>query len=404
MRILTLTNLYPNPYEPHRATFNRQQVRALSSFTPVHVVSPISWTDELAGRRKGEGKLPACRRVLLDGICVDHPRYLFTPKMFRGHYGRMYKWSVKASVARAIAEFSPDVIFAPWAYPDGWAAVELGREFGLPVVIKTHGCDVLYGLRNNPSRLPGTIEALRGADGVVTVSGDLYQRVAEFGVAKDRLHVLYDGVDSTKFFPEPRIVCRKRLNLPLTQKMILFVGALLPVKGLDILLEACIRMRNNGLNFSCHLIGEGPMRAELTQRINAQGMQDVVILHGSLPHDQLPDWFRSANVFVLPSRSEGVPCVLLEAAACGTSFVASNVGGIPEVSEMGHGRLVEPEDPAALAESIERQIAIVNGHDPHGPVYARTHEQAALELLTFLQKVSASRTITHGKIQTKTIR
>lgn len=401
MRILTLTNLYPNPYEPHRATFNRQQIRALSTMTPVHVISPISWTDEFSARRRQVGELPRTRRVTLDGICVDHPRYLFTPKILRRQYGNFYKWSVRSSVERAIEEFAPDVIFSPWAYPDGWAAVRLGQKYGLPVVIKVHGCDVLYGLRHHPSRLPGTIAALRGADGVVAVSGDLLQRVAEFGVPKERIKVIYDGVDATRFFPEPRIVARNRLNLPIGQKMILFVGGLLKVKGLDILLEACIRLRHQGLNFSCHLIGEGPMRGELTQRIIAKGLQDVIILHGALPHDQLPDWFRAANVFVLPSRSEGVPCVLLEAAACGTSFVASNVGGIPEVSEMGHGRLVEPEDPDALAVSIEREIALVNGHDPHGPVYSRTHEQAAMELHTFFQSVSASRPASQVNLQLK---
>jgi glycosyltransferase involved in cell wall biosynthesis len=391
MRILTLTNLYPNPFEPHRATFNRQQIRALAAMTPVHVISPIAWTDELSGRRRHIGEIPSTRRVMLDGVCIDHPRYLYTPKVLRGHYGRFYKWSVRSSVSRAIEEFSPDVIFAPWAYPDGWAAVQLGQQHGLPVVIKVHGCDVLYGLRHNPAKLPGTIQALRGADGVIAVSGDLLQRVAEFGVPRGQIQVVYDGIDAIRFHPEPRILSRQRLNLPLGKKMLLFVGGLLPVKGLDILIEACGLLRDGGLDFTCHLIGEGPMRGQLSQRIAELGLREVVTLHGSLPHEQLPDWFRSANVFVLPSRSEGVPCVLLEAAACGTSFVASNVGGIPEVAEMGHGRLVEPEDPAALARSIARELDVVNGHDPHEPVYARTHEQAASEVLTFIRSVCARR-------------
>jgi glycosyltransferase involved in cell wall biosynthesis len=334
--------------------------------------------------------MPRSRRVMLDGIWVDHPRYLFTPKVLRARYGQFYKWSVRNSVRKAIEEFTPDVILAPWAYPDGWAAVQLGREYGIPVVIKVHGCDVLYGLRHNPAKLPGTIEALTGADGVIAVSGDLAQRVAEFGVPRDRVQVIYDGVDASLFHPAPRIIARNRLNLPIDRKIILFVGSLLPVKGLDVLFDACLKLRKQGLVFTCHVIGEGAMRGALENLIESEGMHDFFKLHGGKPHQELPDWFCAANLFVLPSRSEGVPCVLLEAAACGTSFVASNVGGIPEVAEMGHGRLVESEDSGALADAIDHGIAQVNGHDPHGPVYARSHERAATEVMTFLQQVCAA--------------
>src|SRR5689334_9793120 len=94
MRVLTVTNLYPNPFEPARATFNRQQVRALAARHAVQVISPISWTEELAARRAGAPPLPAGRRVTCDGITVDHPRYLYTPKLFRGRYGQFYRQSV----------------------------------------------------------------------------------------------------------------------------------------------------------------------------------------------------------------------------------------------------------------------------------------------------------------------
>src|SRR5207247_9071660 len=82
---------------------------------------------------------------------------------------------------------------------------------------------------------------------------------------------------------------------------------------------------------------------------------------GPLPHAELPDWYRAANLTVLPSRSEGMPNVLRESLACGTPFVASRVGGIVEIAEACSGHLVPPDDPGALAEAIGRTLAAPAG-------------------------------------------
>ena len=84
MRILAVTNLFPNPIQPNRATFNRQQFLAIAKEHPLEVISPVAWTDELGARWRGGVKLPAGRRVLCDGIPVDHPAYLFPPRVLRG--------------------------------------------------------------------------------------------------------------------------------------------------------------------------------------------------------------------------------------------------------------------------------------------------------------------------------
>ena len=125
MRILAVTNLYPNPYDPIRATFNRQQFRALAAQHAVRVICPIAWTEELAGRRTGVPALPKDRRATVDGIPVDYPRYWFPPRVLRGRYGHCYRASIRGTFRRAVAEFRPDVVLGTWAYPDGWAAVHL---------------------------------------------------------------------------------------------------------------------------------------------------------------------------------------------------------------------------------------------------------------------------------------
>lgn len=393
MRILALTNLYPNPYQPNRAPFNRHQFRALAERHEVAVIAPIAWTDELAARRRGGNRLPRDRRVTLDGIVVDHPRYLYPPKVLRGWYGHFFRRSVRRSFERALAEFRPDLVLGSWAYPDGWAAVELGQQAGLPVVVKVHGCDVLCGgrgLQRHPERQHQTVEALRRADAVVAVSRDLAEHVIDLGVDAARVGVVHNGVDSDLFHPSPAAEARARLGLGPDEPIILFVGNLETVKGVDVLVEASAALARDGLPFRCCLIGHGPLKRTLERQIASHGLEGRVKLLGPRPHVELPDWYRSATVCVLPSRSEGVPNVLLEAAACGTPFVASRVGGIPEIAHLGAGRLVPPGEPELLAKAL---ASFLDG--PSLPqarrVAPRGHKEAASELADVFARVVRER-------------
>src|SRR4051812_46506200 len=118
MRILAVSNLYPNPFQPNRATFNRQQFRAIAATCPMHVISPIAWTDEFRMPADRRAAMPVDRRVELDGITVDHPRYWFPPKVLRSWYGKLFEKSIRPTFQRAVRDFRPDVVLGSWAYPD----------------------------------------------------------------------------------------------------------------------------------------------------------------------------------------------------------------------------------------------------------------------------------------------
>jgi peptidoglycan/xylan/chitin deacetylase (PgdA/CDA1 family) len=125
------------------------------------------------------------------------------------------------------------------------------------------------------------------------------------------------------------------------------------VKGLDILLKAAVLSKERGEPFYTYLIGEGPLCQGLQNDVVRLGLSELFHFVGTVPHHQLADWYRAADLTVLPSRSEGVPNVLRESLACGTPFVASNVGGIAEIAQEPMGRLIPPDDPAALSDTIE---------------------------------------------------
>jgi glycosyltransferase involved in cell wall biosynthesis len=237
--------------------------------------------------------------------------------------------------------------------------VHLARSAGLPIVVKVHGCDVLCGgrgLHSDRGRLVKTVQCLCAADAVVAVSRDLARNVASLGVPAERIHTVYNGVDSRIFHSGPADAARAKLELPDGERIILFVGRFDPVKGLDVLLKSCVLLMATGLRFKCYLVGDGPLRAELTAQVAALGLRDVVVMPGARDQAQLGDWYRSADVVVLPSRSEGVPNVLLEAAACGASFVASRVGGIEEIADRVPSRLVPPCDASALCHAIQELL------------------------------------------------
>lgn len=389
MRILTLTNLYPNPLEPQRAVYTRLQMRELAQRHDLAVIAPIAWTDEFVHWRHRR-VLPRTRQSTLDGICIEHPRYYFMPRTLRRWHGHFYHWSVRSTFQRALAEFRPDLVYAPWAYPDGWAAVHLGHAAGLPVVVKVVGSDFL-SLHAYPDRRPGTLAALQDADAVIAVSQDLARRMTDAGIGSNKIRVVYDGIDPTVFVPGDRQDACRRLGLPHHLPLILFVGNLLPVKGLDVLLDACVRLTRAGLSYRCHLIGQGPLRAKLERDVRTIGLGDHVRFMGTIPNNELPDWYRAARVLALPSRSEGVPNVLLEATACGTPFVASRVGGIPEIAHFGKSLLVTPQDPAELTSALAHMLSDSSRTSPTPP--PRSRAQSARELLDVFVRVVQQRHI-----------
>jgi glycosyltransferase involved in cell wall biosynthesis len=387
MRFLALTNLFPSPYLPHKAPFNRYQFRLLGARHPVAVIAPIAWTDEFRARRRGQSPLVPGRRVELDGLVVDHPRFYFPPKILQRTYGRLFEASVAATFRRRVDEFHPDLVFASWAYPDGWAAVQLARRAGLRVVIQVLGSDVLL-LTKHPRRAQLTFDALREADGVITVSRDLARRVIEEGVSPNKVRVIYGGVDPALYHPGAKAAARLRVGLdPGGDPVILFVGNLLPVKGIDVLIDACAILAAAGWRFRCRIIGHGPLAESLQTRIDRVGLRDRVTLLGAKPQTELPDWYRASDVFALPSHSEGVPNVLREASACAIPCVATRVGGIPEISDCGTIRLIPPANPATLAGAICEVLA--GGGQPRPFPPPRTWSESIDDLEQFLAGVMA---------------
>jgi glycosyltransferase involved in cell wall biosynthesis len=214
------------------------------------------------------------------------------------------------------------------------------------------GSDVLL-LARNRRRRRCIQNVLQRADAVVALSNDLGTKVADLGISPEKIHVLRRGVDTALFSPGDSDESRRHLGLANHKSILLFVGRMVQVKGLDTLLDACDRLRQHNRDFLLCLIGDGPLRQQLAADVDRRGLSPHVRFVGSVPHSELVHWYRAADLTVLASRSEGIPNVLLESLACGTPFVATAVGGIPEIARHDAARLVPPDCPEPLAAAID---------------------------------------------------
>jgi teichuronic acid biosynthesis glycosyltransferase TuaC len=397
MRLLFLSNVFPSPVHPTKGVFNLRMVEGLRALGhDVEVICPIAWTDWLRADRASRQKLRM--GTGFQGTGVSYPRYYFTPRILTSTYAWSMWQGIRNSVERIIAEQPLDAVIGYWAHPDGRCAIQAARKAGVPAIVMVGGSDVLL-LTKNRRRRQMVHDVLRDADAVVPVSDHIRTKLIRDGVDLPNVTVVRRGIDTTQFCPGDRPAARRALHLPSDLPLLLWVGRLTPVKGLPVLLESLKRLQNEGVSVLTCLVGSGEQAQSLRADIKRHGLETAVRLVGSIPHDQLPDWYRAADLTVLPSLSEGVPNVLLESIACGTPFAASDVGGISEIATPGLDRLVPAGDAPALAAAIRSHLAA-----PHPEMQRAFHPdglpEAANRLIDVVQSVREPES---AKQETKTL-
>lgn|GEM_PF-936236 len=358
MKILFFSYAYPNPISPGLGTFNRTMLAGLAQEHLVRVVSPVPFTD--VWRAKWFGRLPHGLNdssfQAVPNVSAHYNTWYYVPKLFRRWYGRFMRFSVGTALKRAINEFRPDLVVSYWTHPDGEVAVSVAHDCGVKAVAIVGGSDVLLNARRG-ARRTAILNVLNAADGVVTVSDEIKQVLVNDGVPAKKLYLSRRGVDRRVFHDGHRSAARKKLGLSDHTLILVSAGRLVDVKGHKHLIEACRLLVDRGVKFRCYLLGGGPLHSVLQQQIESQRLTDVVEIKGPQTQDSLADWYRAADLSVLASLSEGVPNVLLESITCGTPFVASKVGGIPEIADAVLDGLVPPANPGALADAIQQKLA-----------------------------------------------
>ncbi len=316
LRVLLISNMWPSTADPVFGTFVERQVAAL--------------------RRAG-----ASVRVVANSDARTGRLSLFAK------YASLGARAAFAGLGR-----SHDVVVGHFLYPTADFAAIAATFSGRPLVLVAHGTDVT-SVQRGGSIAAGCRGALPRAALVVCVSRALERRVrGELALpARVPTAVVHMGVDTALFRPD--LSARQALGVAAPEKVVLFVGNLTEAKGVDVLMRAFADLRTGARADRLVLVGAGPAEAALRDASHALGVADRVTFTGRLGAADVARWMAAADVLVLPSRSEGLGLVLLEAMACGTPCVASEVGGIPEALDVpACGRLVAPDDAGALAAAV----------------------------------------------------
>lgn len=339
MRILTFSTLFPNALDPQHGIFVKTRLQQFLKRhdAAIRVIAPVPYAPPLCpGHWRRYRKVPAAER--LDGIEIEHPRFLAIPGVGDGFRAKIMAASLRKSLLETVQTFRPDILDVHYGYPEGVAAWRLRpaleRALGrrLPMTLTCRGTDL-----NLWPEIKGAGEEiramLRDLDQVIAVSEALRQRALALGCPPERAVTLRNGVDADLFSPGDQAEARKKLDLPAGGKIALMVGNLVELKGQHLVIDALARLRRGQPSADWHLalVGKGENREKLEAQAAALGLAAQVIMPGSLPAKSLPDWYRSADVLVLASAREGWPNVLLEALACGLPAIGTPVGGVPEI-------------------------------------------------------------------------
>jgi len=345
-KLLTFTSLYPNAAQPRHGVFVEERLRHVvaSGNVMAKVIAPVPWfpfKHAAFGRYAIRASVP--KREERYGIQIEHPRYPVIPKVGMGMAPRLMYRALLPVFRRLETQGQDyDLIDAHYFYPDGVAAVLLGRYLGKPVVITARGTDVtLIPQYRIPRRQ--ILWAAKHAAAIVTVSQSLKESLVTLGIAPHKITPLRNGVDLERFRPMDQPVIRARLDL--TGPVWLSVGHLIERKGLHITIAALAQVPDATLLIA----GDGAEEQRLRQLANKLGVSGRIRFLGAIRHTDLCEYYNTADVTILTSSREGMPNVVLESIACGTRVIATAVDGTPElITSPEAGELIRERSPDAL--------------------------------------------------------
>ena len=331
IRLLLFSSLYPSSVRPIHGIFVETRLRELIKTVQVQakVIAPVPWFP-FKGERFGDYGLFAATPIFehRNGLDVHHPRYFLPPKVGMNIAPYTMARAAMPTIKKLIQDgFDFDLIDAHYYYPDGVAAAIIARQFGKPFVVTARGTDLnLIPEYAYPRKL--ILETAQAASASIGVCKALMDSLQALGADPAKLHTLRNGVDLQRFVPEARDTARQKLGLPLGGKLLLSVGHLIERKGHHIAIEALPLLPPD---VRLLIAGGGPDHAALQKQAEKLGVSARVQFVGVVPQTDLKWWYSAADALALCSSREGWANVLLEAMACGTPVIATNIWGTPEV-------------------------------------------------------------------------
>lgn len=355
-RILALSTLFPSRAYPNFGIFVLNRLKAIHRYHDISVIAPVpTFPFKSRFRRfRNFDAIPA--REEIDGLEVEHPHFFTIPHYFKWTDAVFLFLSTLRTISRLSKRNKFDLIDVHWSYPEILTAFIWTRFLGNRFIVTIRGKETLYSLERSLRKY--IIEVLlRRADAVITLSTELKELVMSIGVAKEKIHVVPNGVDISRFYRIDQQECRKRVGIKEGKKVILSAGSLILRKGHHNIIEL-LPIISKKYDLELYVIGspspEGDDRGFLENMVRRLRLDNVHFV-GNVPNKDLVYWYNASDIFCLPSTGEGCPNVVLEALSCGTPVIASNVGDVNNIIDSKlKGFVFDLEKPGELENCLDR--------------------------------------------------
>jgi glycosyltransferase involved in cell wall biosynthesis len=377
LRVLCISELFPNPVLPALGIFVERQTFHLQPYCDNIVVAPVrvfphlqlwkhlrrptQFGKEWRRWRSDLARIPA--RGDINGLPVYYPRYTSLPKqIFHGLWGFFAYVFVRKQLIALHRKQPFDLIHAHYASPCGVIALLAQRWMKVPVVVSIHGADVTYTAKQQPIGAAVIAWVFRHVDVIIANSAWTADQVVRYGGDPRSVQIVRYGGR-----PDPAAVARLTGGDNASQiedhaqnraARLLSIGNLFPSKGQAYVLHAMRRLLDLGYALEYVIVGEGFERKNLERTVRELGLEGCVRFEGYKPHSAVWDYFAACDIFVLPSWIEGFGMVYIEALAMGKPVIGcEGTGGPEDLKTLGDCiELVKPRDLESLVDALKRLL------------------------------------------------
>lgn len=374
LKICIVTTMFPKYFGDSYGPFVFEEAKFLvKKGVEVHVIT-----------QHNQG---AAYEEIMDGVHVHRFRWL-EPKEFKAliYFTGLidnfrlltYVISLFFNLIMIKRRYGIELFHAHHTIPTGLVAIMVSKIIRVPVVITahlmditTHGTDVgplenIVDFESNSIFKRLIMYSMNSSKKIIAVSQDLANRIVQMGINKD-ITVLRNAVDINRFKPSKNMEFRHNNKIYDNDILILFIGHLETFKGIFELLYSFHRIKLDHKNIKLMVVGEGHEEEKVRNIVSKYKLDNFVIFAGKVSPETIQNYYQMADIFTLPSYTEGLPLVVIEAMACGLPVVVSTVGGIPElVKDDVNGFLVPPKDKASLTKKLKKLVDDIDLREKFG--------------------------------------
>ncbi len=354
MRVLAISHNYPHKDDPTCGMFAARQLREMhNQGAEIKTIVPLAYMPGFISQLERYGLFRYRDLIQYEGIDADLAYYIHLPIKGAHKWDGLTGYLIsKNKIKRWHKEKPFDVIFAIQLFPEADMAVRFSRLLNIPAVGLGIGTDVNSITSQEEVKYNKFVRICKNLEGTLACGKSVARKIDS--VCDKNTETVYGVLDPEVFKPvEDKKRLREELVISTDKFILLFAGHLNKAKGIYELVDAFNDLKKNIPNTLLYICGDGGERNNLSDYIEKKELNGQVNALGNVHPEKMHKWMQASDIFVLPSHTEGVPNVVMEAMACGTPVVTTRVGGIPDaIGENNGAILIEPKKVDELTEAL----------------------------------------------------